>query len=249
MYGYIYETVCMLTGKKYIGMHKWDKDTVDPTYLGSGVLLKKAIKKYGRDAFECRVLEWCETREELSEREKFYISNTKAPISEEYYNLNDGGFGGHNEYFTQELTDNMLKALDYGRHLPSSNLQKHGLSEYRKTVVVSDETKAKLRANQLGRKCINNGKINKYVFETDLDNYLNSGWELGQKPKDRTEQINKYKKTHQNKDKSLWKQNISNSIKGRKWVTDGEIDRQVKPNEVDYYLSKGFRLGRSKAKG
>ena len=249
MYGYIYETTCVPTGKKYIGMHKWLKDTIGPNYLGSGLHLKRAVDKYGKENFTCRIIEWCETREELSEREQYWISTTQAPINEDYFNIADGGFGGHSEYYTQPITEKQLEVLEQGRHLPASDLLKHKLSEYRKSVIVSDETKQKLRDNQLGRKCINDGKINKYVFEAELDTYLNSGWKLGQKPKDRTERINKFKQTHQNKDKTLWKQNISNSIKGRKWITNGVIDKQIHLDELENYLSQGFRLGRCKARG
>ena len=185
----------------------------------------------------------------MCEKEKYYISKVQAPINEEYFNINDGGFGGHNEYYVQPITEHQLKCLDYGRHLPASEKQKKQLSEYRKNVVVSDVTKEKLRNNQLGRKCINDGKINKYIFEIDLDKYLNDGWKLGQVPKDRTDRINKFKLTHQNKDKKQWKQNISNSIKGRKWVTNGLIDKQIKPEEIDKYLLQGFRFGRVTARG
>lgn len=246
MYGYIYETTCIPTGKKYIGMHKWSKDTIDPNYFGSGIYLTKALKKYGRENFSCKILEWCETREELLNKEKYYISLFKAPINEDYYNIEDGGQGGHSEYYVQEVTDKQLLALEYGRHLPSSEQHKKQLSERRKNIQVSNETREKLRINQLGKRCINNGIINKYVFETDLNEYLNSGWKLGQIPIDRSDRIAKFKETHYNKDNSEWKNNIRKSIAGRKWVTNGFIDKQVKPEEVDYYLSIGFKPGRCK---
>ena len=249
MYGYIYETTCVPTGKKYIGMHKWSGNDIDPNYLGSGIYLQRAIKKYGKKNFTCNILEWCETRDELCEKEKQYISQVQAPINEDYLNINDGGFGGHDEFYVQPITENQLKSLERGRHLPASEELKRKLSEYRKSVIVSDETKDKLRKNQLGRKVINDGRINKYVFESELDEYLLSGWKLGQKPKDRTEQINKFKQTHENKDKTVWKQNISNAIKGRRWVTNDIIDKQVLSDEVESYLLQGFRLGRCKARG
>lgn len=249
MYGYIYETTCIPTGKKYIGMHKWSKDTIDSNYFGSGIHISRAIKKYGKNNFSCKIIEWCNSREELLEREKYYISVNEAPINEKYYNIEDGGQGGHNEYYVQPVTEIQLKALEYGRHLPSSENHKKQLSERRKGIIVSNETKEKLRANQLGRKCINDGKINKYVFETDLENYLNGGWKLGQLPKDRTNRISKFKETHYSKDNTSWKNNISKSIKGRKWVTNGIIDKQIKSEELEYYLSIGFKLGRSKARG
>lgn len=249
MYGYIYETTCIPTGKKYIGMHKWSQDTIDPDYFGSGIHISRAIKKYGKDNFSCKIIEWCNSREELLEKEKYYISVNKAPINEDYYNIEDGGQGGHNEYYVQPVTEAQLKALEYGRHLPSSENHKKQLSERRKDIVVSNETKEKLRINQLGRRCINDGKINKYVFEADLDNYLNSGWKLGQLSKDRSSRINKFKQTHYSKDTTEWKNNISKSIKGRKWVTNEFIDKQINPDELEYYLSIGFKLGRSKARG
>lgn len=94
-----------------------------------------------------------------------------------------------------------------------------------------------------------NGEINKYIFEEDLNQYLSSGWKLGQLPRDRSESIKKFKETHYSKENLAWKNNIRNSIKGRKWVTNGSIDKQVKLNEVDFYLRNGFRLGRCKARG
>ena len=179
MYGYIYETTCLVTGMKYIGMHRWDKDEIDSSYLGSGIYLKRAVKKYGRENFVVKILEWCETKEELSEREKFYISQVQAPINENYYNIEDGGFGDHSEFYEQPTTESQLKALEAGRHLPASPKLKEILANYRKTVVVSEETREKLRSLQLGKKCINNWCINKYVTTEELDNYLKNSWVLG----------------------------------------------------------------------
>ena len=132
MYGYIYETTCLINGMKYIGMHKWDKDSIDPNYLGSGLRLIRAIEKYGKNNFRCEILEWYETRDILCEREKYYISLVSAPINENYYNINDGGFGGHSEYYVQPVTAHQLECLDYGRHLPASQKLKDTLSNYRK---------------------------------------------------------------------------------------------------------------------
>lgn len=185
MYGYVYETTCHITGKKYIGMHRWDKDAIDESYLGSGIYLKRAVKKYGRENFSVKILEWCETRDELSEREAYYISKYKAPISNDYYNIEDGGLGGHSEYYVQEITDAQLEALEKGRHLPASEKLKKKLSEYRKNVVVSEETREKLRKLQLGKRVINNGVVTKYVPQENLQEYLDNGWSLGYAKRDK----------------------------------------------------------------
>lgn len=253
MYGYIYETTCIPTGKKYIGMHKWSKDTLDPNYIGSGKLLTKAINKYGFDSFSCKLLEACDSLDELNEAEKYWIKYYNAVESMNYYNIANGGEGHTCEPWNKgkhvPINENSAKALEYGRHLPASEKQKKQLAERRRNIQVTNETREKLRNKQLGKKCINDGKIAKYISETDLEYYLNSGWKLGHLPKDRTDRIEKFKITHYNKDNTEWKQNLSKANKGKRWVTNGIIDKQIKPEELDNYLSIGFRLGRSKARG
>lgn len=185
MYGYIYETTCNPTGKKYIGLHKTDKTTLDEHYIGSGKLISRAINKYGKESFTCRILEWCETREELNQAEVKWISYYNADTSPYYYNITRGGEGhtcepwNKGKHGVQEWTEAQEAAFEKGRHLPASDKLKKILSEYRRNVVVSDSTKEKLRQNQLGRKAINNGSITKYVFQQDLDSYLDQGWTLG----------------------------------------------------------------------
>ena len=73
----------------------------------------------------------------------------------------------------------MYAALEKGRHLPASSKLKQILSEYRRNVVVSEETRQKLSVNQKGKKSITNGIENKYVFPDQLDYYLSNGWRLG----------------------------------------------------------------------
>ena len=69
MFGYIYKTTNLCTGKIYIGKHI--ADSFDTSYIGSGVILLKAIKKHGKENFSCVLLEAVSTEEELNAREKF----------------------------------------------------------------------------------------------------------------------------------------------------------------------------------
>jgi group I intron endonuclease len=83
MFGYIYLTTNLVNGRQYIGQHKGD---FDPSYLGSGVILRQAVKKYGRENFTVEVIEWCDDWQTLNEAERRYISSM-----DNLYNIHPGG--------------------------------------------------------------------------------------------------------------------------------------------------------------
>ena len=65
----IYKTINLITGKIYIGQTTKN----DPKYFGSGIWIKKAIKKYGKENFIREVLCECSSQDELNgmELDKF----------------------------------------------------------------------------------------------------------------------------------------------------------------------------------
>ena len=75
----------------YVGCHK----TTDPNddYIGSGTILKRAVKKYGRDNFIKEVLFVFNTPEEMFSKEA-EIVDTLFVESDNTYNLLEGGWGG-----------------------------------------------------------------------------------------------------------------------------------------------------------
>jgi len=90
MYYTIYKTANLINNKIYIGLHQ----TTNPydSYLGSGKLLKKAVKKYGRENFKKEVLHIFTTRQDMINMEiqlvdKDFINRVDT------YNLNEGGLG------------------------------------------------------------------------------------------------------------------------------------------------------------
>ena len=93
LYGFIYETTNLINGKKYIGQKKYDKKGEWKYYLGSGILLDAAVKKYGKENFERKILCECETREEANQLEKTYIAEVDAVNNPMYYNIAIGGQG------------------------------------------------------------------------------------------------------------------------------------------------------------
>jgi hypothetical protein len=99
----IYETINKINGKRYIVKDKYN----DPTYLGSGKLLNKAIKKYGKDNFIKTILEVCQSEEQMADREKYWIKLTNAQESKLYYNIGEGGNGGDN--YTYNPNQNIIR--------------------------------------------------------------------------------------------------------------------------------------------
>lgn len=92
-YMFVYETTNNINGKKYIGQHK--TNNIQDGYLGSGVLLTKAINKYGINNFTREILAYATNKDDLNEKEKYYIAKFNAIESDMYYNIAQGGEGGN----------------------------------------------------------------------------------------------------------------------------------------------------------
>lgn len=87
----VYKTTNITNGKIYVG-----KDVKNnPEYLGSGLILKNAITKHGKENFVKEVLETCFTHSELNEREKYWIKQLNSTDKNVGYNISPGGYGGN----------------------------------------------------------------------------------------------------------------------------------------------------------
>jgi len=87
---FIYKTTNLINGKIYIGRHS--TNNFDDGYLGSGVLINKAIKKYGKQNFKREILEFCYTLESLYKREEYWIKEFNAIcLGYNISNKSDGG--------------------------------------------------------------------------------------------------------------------------------------------------------------
>jgi group I intron endonuclease len=89
MYGYIYKTINIINNKIYVGQHKAEE--FDPTYIGSGRLFERALKKYGRKNFICEILEWCENPDIADEKERYWVKIFNSTDREIGYNISKGG--------------------------------------------------------------------------------------------------------------------------------------------------------------
>lgn len=83
----------MINGMRYIGKKTFKYNW--KTYLGSGIFLNKAIKKYGRENFVRCIVDIAYSEDELNKLEIQWINNYNAFQSRDFYNVAEGGDGGN----------------------------------------------------------------------------------------------------------------------------------------------------------
>jgi hypothetical protein len=83
----IYKITNKINGKYYIGAHK--TFDLNDDYMGSGIVIKRAIKKYGLESFKKKILFIFNTPDEMWDKE-----NELVIIGKESYNIKCGGEGG-----------------------------------------------------------------------------------------------------------------------------------------------------------
>jgi len=98
---YIGQTTTTL--KRRISTHK------NSAKFYNGYYFHKALRKYGIDNFDWKILKYCKNKNELDRWEKYYITifNTKVPIG---YNLTNGGEGSLGRILTPKQRKKLSEA-------------------------------------------------------------------------------------------------------------------------------------------
>lgn len=91
----VYKTTNNINGKVYIGVHS--TFNYDDGYLGSGIILKEAIKKYGKTNFYRKILFVYDSKIDAFEKEKELV-DIDFIDRDDTYNLSIGGLGGNSSY-------------------------------------------------------------------------------------------------------------------------------------------------------
>lgn len=130
----IYKTTNLINGKIYVG-----KDSNnDPKYLGGGKYFKIAIKKYGRENFKKKILEFC-TKENINEREIYWIAETNCRDNKIGYNVATGG-EGCNQFKDNPNADEIRRKL--------SVIQKEIQNRPEMKAMVSKTHKGRIRSKE-----------------------------------------------------------------------------------------------------
>lgn len=203
MYGYVYLTKNSKNGLIYVGQHKGE---FDPTYFGSGTLIRKAIKEFGVGSFSVSVLEFVDSRDELNDKERFYIAELNSRDREVWYNLAIGGEGAFGFSWSDEdkkrigdftrggiFVNNGTEQRRVARDVLGDYLDagycvgklKSTCDKISKSLLgrcVSTDTKKRLRDSICGRRWCNNGTEQRQVTQEDFDALLSDGWVAGMLP-------------------------------------------------------------------
>ena len=155
---YIYRITNNINHKTYIGQHRYYKSLfVEDGYMGSGVLLRKAQKKYGIENFSKEIITIAMSRSEANVLEKYYIAKERKENTYGCYNIADGGAGGGQKgYHHTEEAKKRISETHKGRHVSEETKKK--ISEYFKGKPRSKETIEKMSKSLKGRKTWNKGK-------------------------------------------------------------------------------------------
>lgn len=146
---YIYKITNKINNKIYVGKHLDKSNSID-NYMGSGVVLKNAQKKYGIENFSKEILEEC-SKEDANQRERFWISKLNSSNHNVGYNITQGGDGG--DTFTGNPKAEIIRQAISERLRSEKN---HNFGKHR-----SEQRKNYIREVNTGLRYWNNGRENK----------------------------------------------------------------------------------------
>ena len=109
----VYKTTNNFNSKFYIGMHS--TFNIEDGYLGSGVILLKAIKKYGKESFTREIIASCVSSEVARDIERQLVQYHMTVDKRSCYNRAFGGCGAclgeDNGFYGKEHTEETRKKL------------------------------------------------------------------------------------------------------------------------------------------
>jgi hypothetical protein len=125
MYIFTYQTKNLINDKTYIGVHS--TNNLNDGYMGSGINIARAIKKYGKENFIMIPLSFFDTIDEAYAEEK-YLVNSEWISKTNNYNITEGGNGG---WFYVNMTGKNNHNL--GKTFSSEHKQKMRLAKLGKS--------------------------------------------------------------------------------------------------------------------
>jgi len=244
---YLYRITNLLNGKYYLGKRsfKGKMPEDDIKYLGSGKLIRRAIKKYGKESFKKEILSQHKTLKELNEAEATLI--TEKEINDLMcYNTTLGGHGG---YLGGSASDKLRKTQQTPEYRKNMSIALSNPDVKRKI----SESLRKTMSDPLWKE--NFSKIQKEAQNRPEEKLRNS---LNQKKAQNRPEVKEAKskrmkiaftkeetiiKHKESCNTESFKNAQSNKTKDTVWINLDGIQRYVKKDILQEFLDRGWNLG------
>lgn len=232
----------------YIGKH-YSKNIQSDKYLGSGLFITRAIKKYGKQNFKREILYTLETQQEAYQIQQELV-NEDVVKDKNTYNMCIGGYGGMRE----------------GRSGRNSNYGKIVIENNGKTKFIDPQEYeqyqslgwVRKRSHNTGKIAIHKDQETLYINSQDFQLYNSMGYQLGHYRKITNK--NKVKlndtKVQIMVDSSLIQKYVSNgwvlgglprpnmiATKNKVRIFKGNESKFVSKDQITYYLQNGQTKG------
>lgn len=230
MFYTIYKVTNKVNGKFYIGKHQ--TSNLDDGYMGSGILIAKAIKKYGSESFEKDILFVFDNEEEMNSKE-IEIVNINLIEDSKCYNVGLGGQGGplFKGRKHSERTKILLRERNLGKCHDDTTKEK--ISYANKNRIVSEETRRLLSDKSVCHNHTTKQKISismKIYYESGEVSVYERTDEIKEKTSNSMKQYHASKTEEEKKLSDDHKRKISASVKEKGVINDNVKKKVVCPH-------------------
>jgi len=236
----VYRTTNLLDGRFYIGYHK--TKTPDDSYLGSGLLLKRAVAKHGRENFRKEVLAIFDNARDAFVKERELLANCWGQSG--CYNIHEGGCGGFEYINKNGLVPKMGCGNEnphFGKKQTERNRKAVAESNHRRVWQVTSKAKIKV-ANRDKKKGLSEAGRQKL-----RDRFLGKpAWN-----KDRTMPAGFGEKIAATKRGKARPPNVGLAVAAAnkerlpvRWVNKDGAVLKIEVSKLDSFLAEGWKFGR-----
>lgn len=225
----VYKITNLVNGRLYVGCHQ--TENLDDGYLGSGKLIRRAVKKHGVDNFLKEILHVFDNRIDMLSKEREIVTKEFC-ARRDTYNVTLGGHGGF-AHVNDGGPDHVARTKRAGL-LRKASLGKEGFVRLQKL------GNAASRARGLG--------IHRPGFHlTNKTNFRNSpshqktAIAIAASPEANAKRQRSFARIAHSQGKN-------NSQYGSMWITDGIVSRKIKPDSLSSWVANGYRPGRKMPK-
>lgn len=168
-YNYFYKITNLVNGKYYYGIHS--TDNLDDGYMGSGIILRKEMRNYGKENFKKDIVRFFDTREDLVKYESEFV-NEDLIRDKNCYNRSVGGTGGRlcdNQVLAKDKFGDIVRVYRTDSRLATGELEFY-MNGYGKT----DQIKRNLSKSVSRFYSTEDGEIRKEQISKERELYWNS---------------------------------------------------------------------------